>query len=255
MLILDSRRASTPRSADRSPAERPFRCRSASSRVRRRSARLQPVDLALHGRTLALAAQPLKLHGATRPQAPGTRCRPRCRSPAAPPQYLDAARSAEGNVVCGLTRAAISRHFQDPPRPTASPDPRPRDLPSASRAPSSVVDQTPKSAPFRPVAAARSSAARAPVSVVPPLDGRLPDLRADHLFGNPRLVRQPIGELVAGRGVRNPGGDRQHPVQELPPAVVAAEVVPAAARSSRYSRYGREAFSCSMIRRRAAAAG
>ena len=90
-----------------------------------------------------------------------------------------------------------------------------------------IMDQPPNQAFFRMFQLPERRAARAAVTVGPLLDRGLTDFGAHHVFRNPRLVRDPVRELVAGGGVRNPGRDRQHLAQELPPAVVVAEVEPA----------------------------
>ena len=69
-------------------------------------------------------------------------------------------------------------------------------------------------------------ASRGSVTSVRLLHGRLADFRPDDLFRNPGLVGDPVRELVAGRRIRNPGRHRQHPAQELPPAVVVPEIEP-----------------------------
>ena len=113
-----------------------------------------------------------------------------------------------------------------------------RPVASPSKSPSSRLRQRRQRRPagrariaqIRPRSAGLTWPERGQLSAPPrsrlPLDGRLADLRPHHLFRNPRLVRQPVRKLVTGRGIRNPGRDRQHRVQELPPAVVLREIVP-----------------------------
>jgi hypothetical protein len=57
-----------------------------------------------------------------------------------------------------------------------------------------------------------------------PVDRSLADLRADHFLGYPGLVGDTIRELIAGGGVWNSGGYRQHFVEELTPVFVMLEV-------------------------------
>ena len=59
-----------------------------------------------------------------------------------------------------------------------------------------------------------------------PRDRRLPDLGPHHVFDDSRLVRQPIGKLVAGRRIRDPGRDRQHLLKEVPAAFIVREIMP-----------------------------
>ena len=47
---------------------------------------------------------------------------------------------------------------------------------------------------------------------------------AHDLFCDPRLVRDPVGELVTGGRFRDPRRDLEHLAQELSPAVVVSEV-------------------------------
>ena len=77
------------------------------------------------------------------------------------------------------------------------------------------------------------------------LDRRLSDLRADHLFCNTRLVGQTFTELVAGRrsGIRAATASMAVRNCRRPSSLFRSW--PAAARSSRYSRYGRELLSSS----------
>ena len=58
----------------------------------------------------------------------------------------------------------------------------------------------------------------------PPADGCLPDLGPDHILRDPRLVCNPVGELVPGGRVRYPRGHRQHSAEKLPAAVVLSEI-------------------------------
>ena len=62
----------------------------------------------------------------------------------------------------------------------------------------------------------------------PPSQARssLRDFGPNYLFRNPRPMRQPVSELVAGGGVRNPGGNFEHPAEELPAFFVPLEILP-----------------------------
>ena len=58
------------------------------------------------------------------------------------------------------------------------------------------------------------------------MDRRLTDFRPHDFFCNARFVGDPVRELIPGRRLGNPGGDRQHLPEELPPAFVLPEVEP-----------------------------
>ena len=131
--------------------------------------------------------------------------------------YLDAATSAEGKCSAGSAcrlRATSNTSRAGQPLKVVWLERRQR-VPSRGRVRGSI----PRSAPFRPLSAGPiAGSSRAVTSV---LRWRRPpsDFRPDHLFCNPRFVRDPVGELVPGGRIGNPGRNGQHLAQELPPAL------------------------------------
>ena len=116
---------------------------------------------------------------------------------------------------------------------------------SASSAVAGIVDQRPDQAFFGVFQLPEATAARGRSTVGLPLDRRLADFGPDDLFGNPRLVGDPVGELVARGGVRNPAATVSILPRNCRRLSSWSKSSPAAAWSSRYSRYGRDVRSCS----------
>jgi len=57
-----------------------------------------------------------------------------------------------------------------------------------------------------------------------PIDGGFTDFRSNDIFCNARLVRDAIGELIAGRRVRNPRRHPQHRTEEFTPDVAVPQI-------------------------------
>src|SRR5438309_19490 len=52
------------------------------------------------------------------------------------------------------------------------------------------------------------------------------DFGAHHLFRNARFVCDPVGELIPGRRIGNPGGHLEHFAEKLAAAVILSEIEP-----------------------------